>query len=199
MENKCSCILTASEAVHSPSGLFRGGKGEESSGTGWEHRPEGSDRGLGRWLPVSQALMLDRLRQHWAPTLLKFQNQGRTLSFTPPVWAQIGDECSRPLHGAPGSARLSRVGICAGPASVQSSACPPRISCAAGLDLGEGENGAVSQCGPTGLCSNVIWAPGRQTSLQAQRRKLKPGQHCLRFESKLTRRVSTEQTRHLFP
>lgn len=41
-----------------------------------------------------------------------------------------------PIH-LRGRVRLSRAGICAGPASARSSACPPQTSCAAALDLGQ--------------------------------------------------------------
>lgn len=78
-----------------------------------------------------------------------------------PVWAQASGAVSRgscsagrsgeqprpsrprwPRAGTsapPRPCRLSRDGICAGPASARSSACPPRTSCAAGPDLGRGE------------------------------------------------------------
>lgn len=84
------------------------------------------------------------------PGLQRHKNRGDSvlhLTWAPLAWAQSGmnvpgplvlsgHTLPLPLPGGPGPPWLSRVGICVGPASVQSSACPPQTSYAAVLSLG---------------------------------------------------------------
>lgn len=139
-------------------------KGKARGRLGTERPEEGNNRGLGWWLPAAHALTLGRPRQHDAQRA--HQNHGRALSFhlhpcglgsgSPWAWAvwasfpglQVLPGSAPPpftalFHGAPGPAQLSRVGTCAVPASVQSAACLPQTSCAAGLDAPSWSLGAA--------------------------------------------------------
>lgn len=150
--NKTSCALTASEAVPLGEGrarqpLSRGVRGRDTDQKGALPGPLVlRSPHAGRAPPAPGPETAGAVGPREQRSAAAAPGPGRPRTSVPDLrvlTSRAPSPFATPPAGAPGPARLSRGGICAGPAAARSSACPPQTSCAAGPDAPSWSPGAA--------------------------------------------------------